>query len=41
MNATPDAERPARDTGTPPAEPPRLPRQRVDVRRRLMALRRW
>ncbi len=45
MNAAPQTERPAGDavqTGTPQSEPPtRVPRQRTDVRRRLMALRRW
>ncbi|MDF2256195.1 hypothetical protein [Streptantibioticus ferralitis] len=45
MNANQDADRSAPDTAPPPEAPedpqPRRQRQRVDVRRRLMALRRW
>ncbi|WP_269857323.1 hypothetical protein [Streptomyces sp. RPT161] len=45
MNASQDAERSAPDTDPSPETPrerqPRLQQQRVDVRRRLMALRRW
>ncbi|MEU1629275.1 hypothetical protein ABZ746_28955 [Streptomyces sp. NPDC020096] len=45
MNASQDVDRSAPDTVPSPEVPeerqPRRERQRVDVRRRLMALRRW